>query len=278
MTMKAQIRNAKMEAVIVNGRGYADIQAAVEAMGGPTAVLMAALGIPTIRKDGALLVALRPLAERLNMPHQYQTADDTFYVDAEPPVVVPPLPTEPVGAGANPWAPVTPAISSRPDNRRPDLLEAILRQFQVAVNPRYRRNQQGYDETYCNIYVWDCTSALGCEVPHWVDAQDKPASPGYGRELDANGVVLWMSKSGLAAGWKRVGYATALDAANAGRPAVMLWLNPGGIGHVAMVRPGHMDARKGIPIAQAGATNFDDGYETNGFGSARAEAEFWIHD
>jgi hypothetical protein len=69
------------------------------------------------------------------------------------------------------------------------------------------------------------------------------------------------------------------SAANQGKPAVVVWLNEGGIGHVAMVRPGQPDPERGVPIAQAGGVNFDDGYLVDGFGSHAAGAvEYYVHD
>lgn len=247
-----------------------------EALGGPVPILMTALGVPVTERDGRLLVALRPLAERLNLPYQYSQADDTFYVDAIP--ELPALPNEPVGAAVRPWHPVIPVITSDLANRGPELLDRVLQQYYVDRNPRYRHNQQGHGETYCNIYVWDCTRALGCEIPHWVDWAGSPAAVGAGRELDANGVVLWLRRQGLEYGWKEVSGTEAGAAANEGRPALTAWLNPAGIGHVAMVRPGTAHPNRGLPIAQSGLTNADNIYLVDGFGRATSEVEYYVHD
>lgn len=275
--MRARIRDRTLEAPVIDGRGYADLEAVVDALGGPAAILMTALGIPLTEQDGRLLVALRPLAERLQLPHQYNQADNTFYIDAEPLPPLPALPEEPVGASVRPWLPVTPVIAGGPGNRSPELLELIIKQFRVATNPRYRPNQQGRQETYCNIFVWDVTRALGCEIPHWVGAGGGPAPVGQGRELDANGIAAWLQEWGRDFGWRRVRDALALAEANAGRPAVAAWYNSGGIGHVAVVRPGQAHSIRGVPIAQAGARNFDDGYLADGFGD-RGPIAFYVHD
>jgi hypothetical protein len=90
--------------------------------------------------------------------------------------------------------------------------------------------------------------------------------------------VLWLCEHGPDNGWRGRSAADALKAANAGCPAIVVWLNSGGIGHVAVVRPGDADPSRGVPIAQAGARNFDDGYLFDGFGSHAGTVEFYVHD
>lgn len=279
--MKTNIRGKVLPAEIIDGRGYADLQAVVDALGLAELVIRLAGshgGIHLVKgTSGAPMVALRSLAEQAQLPHSYDGTDDTFYIDAQP---LPALPAEPVGATTRPWHPVTPVIASGPMDRSPGRLERVLRQFQVETNPRYRRNQQGHDETYCNIYLWDSTRALGCEIPHVVNDRGESVPLGQGRELDANAVVRWMRQHGPSNGWRRLpGPVAALEWANLGRPVVALWeaVARPFIGHVAMVRPGTMHPTKGVPIAQAGATNCDDGYLVDGFG-ARGPIEYWAHD
>ena len=89
----------------------------------------------------------------------------------------------------------------------------------VENNPRYD-NTKG--PTYCNIYVWDVTYAMGCEIPHWVN----------GRELNANEANEWLAKEGASHGWHEIDEATALQMANEGKPTVAC-----SDGHIAMVSP-----------------------------------------
>lgn len=128
--------------------------------------------------------------------------------------------------------------------RSPEALRAVLAQFQVETSPRYR---PGDGSTYCNIFMWDATRALGCEVPHWVGEE------GDRRELNCNNTVGWLELHGPAAGWREVKDAeTAGIHASAGGPALVIWRNPapGKPGHVAMFLPSSgVEPR----IAQAGA-------------------------
>lgn len=262
--MLVNVKDKVFEAHVVNTVGYGDAQA-----------VLAALNIPfMVDKNGKLLIGLRGLATAARLPLHYDQNTNTLYLASEP---LPDLPVEPVGRDRKPWHSVQAPIFSGPGDRRPGLLALVINQFQVASNPRYQANQQGANETYCNIFVWDVTRALGCEVPHWIVGDGHPSEPGYGRELDANGVIMWLRSHGRNHGWRSVSAEDALTAANQGRPAIAAWYNPGGIGHVAVVRPGQYDRVRKLPIAQAGALNFDDKYLVDGFGKARG-IEFFNHD
>src|SRR5438067_1564270 len=85
-----------------------------------------------------------------------------------------------------PWKPTSPPLTNGSDNRSAANYAAVVKQFDVANNGRYTPNQQGKGETYCNIFLWDVTRALACEVPHWVDADGNPSAVGIGKELNAN--------------------------------------------------------------------------------------------
>jgi hypothetical protein len=254
-----------------------EIQATVRDEGGrptgyaPLSALMAAYGVP-VGPDGQ--VHIRRFAEALGRRLEYVAEANTTYLDAGP---LPTPPAEPVGAQIRPWIPVTAPITSGPGDRRAPLLDLVIRQFQVAVNPRYRQNQMGRSETYCNIFLWDVTRALSCEIPHWVIGDGEISSPGNGRELDANGVVAWLNRCGPRNGWTRTSAAEAHAAALQGRPAVVVWHNIKGIGHVAIIRPMPLHPTKGVPIAQAGATNSDTLYLADGFGRAAGQVEYWTH-
>ncbi len=246
----------------------------------PVYQILQAYGIPVrIGPSGELLAGVRRFAEAMGRPHSYDEADHRFLIDAAPPV--PDIPVEPVGAGINPWIPVTPVITSGPGDRRPELYQAVLQQFQVARNPRYTPRDTSGDgeiDTHCDAYVSDCTKAMGCEIPPWAYEDRSPSPPGEGGELSANGSILWLRAGGTDGGWRKLKGATeALERAIKGYPVAACYYNSGGIGHVAMVRPGQPDPIRGIPVAQAGARNFDDGFLLDGFGSY-GPIEFWTHD
>ena len=197
----------------------------------------------------------------------------------EPAPEPPPQPTPPsplpgivippggVGSDKRPWSYVDAPAQCDEGNRSPGMYNQVLDQFCVADNVRYKQNQQGKNETYCNIYVWDATRAMGAEIPHWVDANGGPVPQGQGRELSANGSIGWLETHGQQAGWRAVSAEQAQTLANEGKPAVATYKNPSGIGHVAMVRPGDYSVVAGPTIAQAGGKNFNDGTVQDGFGN-----------
>jgi hypothetical protein len=154
---------------------------------------------------------------------------------------------------------ITPPVTNTEDDRDPNIYNAVLNQFGVETNPRYESRN---NNTYCNIYAWDATSAMGAEIPHWVDPNGNPVDVGKGRELNANSVVSWLGEHGNRYGWQAVSAEDAQAYANQGSPAVTVWANPNRSlsGHVAMVRPGEYLHDKGPNIAQAGAANLNHGY------------------
>lgn len=122
-------------------------------------------------------------------------------------------------------------------------LNAIIDQFNVAGHPRYKPLA---GKTFCNIFLWDFTSAMGCEIPHWMDDECKPCAVGSGRETAANLIITLLGEGEW--GWRE---STEPDIdANAGMPTIACWHNPSGPGHVAVVRPG--STRERIVVAQAG--------------------------
>ncbi len=156
------------------------------------------------------------------------------------------------------WVPLLAPLTSSPGNRSADLYRRVCAQFNVTSSPRYAA---GPGVTWCNIYVWDATSAMGAEVPHWYDpATGAVTSVGRGVETRANDVYNWLVR-GLG-GWREGTYAEATANAAQGRPSVAAYFNPtaGRSGHVAMVLPNGN-------IAQAGAHNYFDVLVKTGFGS-----------
>ncbi|HEX8825812.1 MAG TPA: peptidoglycan-binding protein [Archangium sp.] len=170
------------------------------------------------------------------------------------------------------WIPVDAPVRGNPSNRNAHTYNEVLNQFAVGNNPRY--TPRG-GNTYCNIFVWDATRAMGAEIPHWVDGAGNPTGVGKGRELNANATVDWLHQNGARHGYRQVSAAEAQQLANQGHPAVAVWKNPGGIGHVAMVRPGEVTGQ-GPAIAQAGSKNFNNGHVKDSFGSR--PVEYWVND
>jgi len=174
----------------------------------------------------------------------------------------------------NAWVPVDAPVRGDPTNRTADNYNQVIDQFSVNNNPRY---QPRGGNTYCNIFAWDVTRAMGAEIPHWVDGAGNPAAMGApgARELDANGGHRWLETKGPSHGWREVSAQEAQNLANQGHPAVASWNNPGGIGHIAVVRPGEVTDR-GPAIAQAGASNFNNGHVRDSFGNA--PVKYFVND
>jgi hypothetical protein len=172
-----------------------------------------------------------------------------------------------------PWVPVEAPVRSTPSVRSQALLLEVIAQFDVEATPRYRPVPAPRGTTtWCNIFVWDATRALGAEVPHWVDEAGRSVPAGKGKELTANGTLRWLTTHGPADGWREEDAAGAQRAAEAGSPALAIWHNPFGPGHVALVVPCH-DA--GVHIAQAGAACFRCRPLAHGFGDR--PARFFVH-
>lgn len=156
------------------------------------------------------------------------------------------------------WMPLFAPITSDTGNRSPDLYRNVCEQFRVTTSPRYLA-QPG--ATWCNIYVWDATSAMGAEIPHWFDLTTGAAVPvGRGTEMRANDMYRWLERQ--LQGWREGTYEQAKANAARGCPTVAAYFNPvpGRSGHVAMVLPNGN-------IAQAGASNLFDAPLRLGFGS-----------
>jgi hypothetical protein len=159
--------------------------------------------------------------------------------------------------------PTSPPINGDPSNRNRMRYDNVINQFAAGVNPRYKQrlNKKGKMSTYCNIFCWDVTRAMGAEIPHWVMPNGDRAQRGEGDagEMSANATYDWLHKHGSRYGWRRLAdVAEGQALANEGRPVVAILKKAGGIGHVSVVRPGEMND-KGPPIAQAGRSNFNYG-------------------
>lgn len=144
--------------------------------------------------------------------------------------------------------------------------------------------------TACNLLVWRCTKALGCELPHyWPKPMSREQREAFKKwlddnhlgwgvifdELNANRLVDWCYTHGPAHGWFRVDIGRASARADAGFPTVALLKVPQGTGHVAMVLPGDNGE---LRIAQAGAVCLWDAPITRGFGNYLPQVGFISHD
>ena len=179
------------------------------------------------------------------------------------------------------WRPATPAVKSYEDNRSPELYRAVINQFNVETSERYRPGRN--DSTYCNIFVWDVTRAMGAEIPHYTDPET--GEPRYypdtkgAKSMGAIATDEWLQKYGQYYGWQEVDAETAQMHANEGKPAVT---SAGSLGHVQIICPsrdGEYDPVRGVTVAQAGriVTNFE--YISGTFSAAgRQNVRYWIHN
>ncbi|MDR2589987.1 MAG: hypothetical protein LBC71_03245 [Oscillospiraceae bacterium] len=180
------------------------------------------------------------------------------------------------------WRPTTPAITSDPTYRSTALYRAVLDQFNVETAERYRPGREGH--TYCNIFVWDASRAMGAEVPYYTDpATGNIRSYPDTQGANFNGAIAmckWLETHGARYGWVQVDAATAQMHANMGKPAVT---SSGSIGHVQMIAPsqdGLYDPSRGVAITQAGGKNFNYTYITSTYGLQRlnsGQIKHWIH-
>ena len=160
--------------------------------------------------------------------------------------------------------PCYPDFTNGTDNRNAVSYRQALAQFDVVNNPRYKARD---NNTYCNIFLWDGSRALGCEIPHFdlFYANIDGNAVLTGHEHNANVVATWLASDEAAiTGWHSIGQFNVNLNTNKGIPTVVVWNNPGGIGHVAWVLP---SIGNGTRIAQAGAVNLFDAPQLSGFGN-----------
>jgi len=169
--------------------------------------------------------------------------------------------------------PLHPPLRSLIRQRSPVTLVNVVEQFDVEHCPRY---QPIRGVTWCNIFLWDVTSALDCEIPHWINEDRKICAPGSGRELSANGTISWLENVGAKHGWTPATTEQARHVAGLGCPVVACWANAGGHGHVAIVLPSD-EAPADLRIAQAGRVCFCGDTLSRGFGSHVSDVGFWVH-
>ena len=179
------------------------------------------------------------------------------------------------------WRPAIPAIKSIEDNRSPELYNAVISQFRVESAERYRPFRN--DATYCNIFMWDVTSAMGAEIPHYTD----PATgePRYypdvkdTKAMTAIEIDKWLKTYGPEYGWHEVDARTAQEYANEGKPAVTAG---GSLDHVQVVCPsknGEFDPIRGVTVAQAGSRVTSYSYISGIYGAdSLAKVTYWVHE
>ena len=179
------------------------------------------------------------------------------------------------------WRPTTPAITSDEDNRSPGLYRSVINQFNVETAERYRPGRN--DATYCNIFVWDVTRAMGAEIPHYTDPVT--GQPRYypdtkgAKSMGAIATDEWLRTHGADYGWRETDAETAQRHANEGKPAVT---SAGSIGHVQIICPsydGGFDPIRGVTVAQAGRIVSNYTNISSIFGTANQKSvKYWIHD
>jgi len=179
------------------------------------------------------------------------------------------------------WRPANPTIKSTEDNRNPGLYNAVISQFRVETAERYKPFRNGY--TYCNIFMWDVTSAMGAEIPHYTDPDT--GEPRYypdikgAKSMTAVEIDGWLKKYGPEYGWHEVDAETAQLHANEGKPAVT---SGGSLDHVQVVCPsknGEFDPIRGVTVAQAGSRVTSYSYISSIYGAGSLEkVSYWIHE
>ncbi|MDR1589195.1 MAG: hypothetical protein LBS51_03270 [Oscillospiraceae bacterium] len=180
------------------------------------------------------------------------------------------------------WIPTTPAIVNGEADRSPEALRAVIDQFGVETSERYRPRRNGSD-TYCNIFVWDVTSALGSEIPHYADPETGAplAYPDVSGALEQGAIAMetWLETFGAQYGWREVDAETAQRYANEGRPAVTTSKDAG---HTQIVCPsssGGYDPARGVSIAQAGSRVYNYAYTTDVYSrEGLKNVRYFVHE
>lgn len=192
------------------------------------------------------------------------------------------------------WFPAHPPILNGPESRSAANQELVICQFGVATHPRYQPippqpavpatatapaiPAKGWT-TYCNIFVWDYTSAMQAAIPHYVNKVTRDPSV-WGKdsdELDANEVYEWLRDHGSRFGWMKAIEAEARKAAILGKPVVSTWKNPTGrSGHIQAIKaPRRGDLVDATYAAQAGITCFEHALMAKGFD--KIKPDFYVH-
>ncbi len=181
----------------------------------------------------------------------------------------------------DPRLPVDAPLRSDPKARNRVAYDSVINQFAVDVSPRYRPDA---NYTYCNIFVWDVTRAMGAEIPRWFAENGAPLEPWFAdgewkmqtpaSSGNANDNNRWLNQEGLRYGWREVSAKEAQDLANLGHPTVVSVYEPYEDGHIGIVRPGTM--LNGPVLAQAGPRSVNYAHVYDFF--PRENTQFFAHD
>ena len=112
--------------------------------------------------------------------------------------------------GRDVWIAVQAPLQSREGKRSRELLENVIKQFGVTVNPRYDEDAPGKGRGH--IFVWDVSRAMNCEIPHFVGA----------KELTLAQTCDWVRHEGPMRQWKRLTADEAVEVANSGKLVIAL--------------------------------------------------------
>lgn len=158
---------------------------------------------------------------------------------------------------------IDPFKSNAEGQRSADAYREVLADLDVEKRARYQRRASD-GATWCNIYVWDATKAMGCEIPHYYDPNTglECREAGVYKEMGAIRMREWLENFGSQHGWIECDQATAIAMANKGMPTVVAATTTGHVGMVVPQNEGDTD----VMISQAGASNFNYGKQSNGFG------------
>lgn len=188
--------------------------------------------------------------------------------------------------------PVDAPLRGDPKTRDRATYGAVVDQFAVEENPRYSPRKDittaSYNDltfTYCHIFVWDVTRAMGAGLPYWVGQNHEIKEPQLTEDgqwtiwhpvywLSANGINQWLNEEGPRYGWREVPAKKAQELANRGHPAVASVYEPYGFGHIGMVRPG--EPSNGPALAQAGTRNVNQAHVYDYF--PHEGTQFFVND
>lgn len=178
---------------------------------------------------------------------------------------------------AQQWRPIDPIITSDETDRSAENYNAVIDQLWVEKNQRYADKA---NVTWCNIFMWDVTKAMGAEIPYYVNnitgeaEQYRQGIFEVAHQQSAKDYFYWLRKHGADYGWRKVSAAEGQSAANRGRPAVVLYRS----GHCQVIRPfredGSHNSGRDICYAQAGSPKAY-GYQSQMFTDLLGEV--WIH-
>lgn len=172
-----------------------------------------------------------------------------------------------------PWNVTKPlyTYNTKTGSRTAKTYNKLIDQFNVTSNPRYTPRN---NSTYCNIFAWDVSVAMGVELPRFVKVNkignnEDATGESLGRspqglpenqrtELSANRLAIWLDAQGDNYGWREITPEEAQARANQGYMTISC-INDSPNGHVQVIRPtpdgSAYDKEKGVYLAQAGGSS-----------------------